>query len=331
MEIYGTIGPSCEGIDVLVKMFRAGMTGMRLNASHTSLKDSEKWIENIRRAAEFVKITPQLLLDLQGPELRIGKLSSVMENHMLAEGETVLLTTWNGGDGILIPPQIVGLLQMGQELLLDDGKILLRVKEVCFSGCICQVLRGGRLKSQKSIMLPGNSVDMPTLTKEDRENIKMAKACGVTGVMLPFVRGKCDLENLRQELKNADAEHIRIYAKIENLAGMNALDEIIKNSDMVVIARGDLGNSMPLWKLPKAQKQIAKLCKENNREFMVVTQMLASMEHSKVPTRAEVSDIYNAVLDGAAAVMLTGETAAGEYPVEAMEYLVNTVKEVKLL
>lgn len=149
--------------------------------------------------------------------------------------------------------------------------------------------------------------------------------------MLPFVWGKCDLENLRQELKNADAEHIRIYDKIENFEGMNALDEIIKNSDMVVIARGDLGNAMPLWKLPKAQKQIAKLCRENDREFMVVTQLLASTEHSKVPTRAEVSDIYNAVLDGAAAVMLTGETAAGEYPVEAMEYLVNTVKEVKLL
>ena len=166
----------------------------------------------------------------------------------------------------------------------------------------------------------------PTAEPEDLANLRIAASCGVTGVMLPFVRGKQDILALRQALAEAGAPQIRIFAKIENLAGVQALPEFLSLVDEVVIARGDLGNAMPLWELPRCQKQLSAACRAAGVPFMVVTQMLDSMHTRAVPTRAEVSDIYNAVLDGASSLMLTGETAAGQYPVQAMEYLVRTAR-----
>ena len=167
---------------------------------------------------------------------------------------------------------------------------------------------------------------LPTLTAEDKENLAIAAGCGVTGVMLPFVRGAADICNLRQALAEAGAPQLKILAKIENLAGVQALPEFLPLVDEVVIARGDLGNAMPLWELPRCQKQLSAACRAAGVPFMVVTQMLDSMHTRAVPTRAEVNDIYNAVLDGASSLMLTGETAAGQYPVQAMEYLVRTAR-----
>ena len=212
----------------------------------------------------------------------------------------------------------------GQQLLLDDGKLLVEVTAAGPDVLVCTVLRGGVLQSRKSIAAPGLSVPMPTLTSEDLANLRIAASCGVTGVMLPFVRGKQDILALRQALAEAGAPQIHIFAKIENLAGVQALPEFLSLVDEVVIARGDLGNAMPLWELPRCQKQLSAACRAAGVPFMVVTQMLDSMCTRAVPTRAEVSDIYNAVLDGASSLMLTGETAAGQYPVQAMEFLVRT-------
>ena len=167
------------------------------------------------------------------------------------------------------------------------------------------------------------------LFRSDRENLRLARDYGVTGVMQPFVRGREDLEAVRAALDQAGGRDIRLFAKIENLDGVEKLAELIPAADEIVIARGDLGNSGPLWKLPALQKRIAAACREAGRPFMVVTQMLASMEQNPVPTRAEVSDIFNAVLDGAASVMVTGETAVGKHPVAAMEYLAGTVREAE--
>ena len=168
---------------------------------------------------------------------------------------------------------------------------------------------------------------MPTLTESDRKNIRAAVSYGITGVMLPFVRNKEDLLVLREALKEAGAGEIQVFAKIENMQGVEAIKELLPYCDHVVIARGDLGNAMPLWKLPGVQKRLARECREAGKPFMVVTQMLDSMHEREVPTRAEVLDIYNAVLDGASSLMLTGETAAGSYPAQAVEYLVNTGEE----
>lgn len=378
MDYYGTIGPSCADREVLKQMKAAGMTGLRMNLSHGSLAEHEDWLDLIREAE-----VEQLLINLQGPELRIGEL----EQPLALEADMwIRLISKDDGKrekdiGIPCPDSVIEALlraETGQQILLDDGKILLQMHTILkedslqkysadekaaetgeqaitedslrkypaddreTSGSdqasvpgavrcgkreaqiLCQVLRGGVLLGRKSIALPGLTVDSPTLTEADHENLKMAKASGVTGVMLPFVRGREDILTLRETLKNYGAESIHIFAKIENLAGVRSLPEFVGEVDHVVIARGDLGNAMPLWELPGCQKRIAAICRNAGTPFMVVTQMLDSMYTRAVPTRAEVSDIYNAVLDGAASVMLTGETAAGQYPVDAMKYLVKT-------
>jgi pyruvate kinase len=168
------------------------------------------------------------------------------------------------------------------------------------------------------------------MTEADRRHIRLAKAYGVTGVMQPFVRGKADLLEVRGALNEADAQRIRLFAKIENTDGIAHLSELLPYCNEIVIARGDLGNAVPLWELPAAQKRIASVCREAGRDFLIVTQMLDSMTHRPVPTRAEVSDVFNAVLDGASSVMLTGETASGEYPAAAVRYLVKTVREAEV-
>lgn len=314
LQFYGTIGPACAQVETLRRMVQAGMTGIRMNLSHGSLAAHADWLAMLHEAG-----IRELLIDLQGPELRIGQLAQPLE---LNPGDTILL----GEGGIPCPTALVKAARSGQEILLDDGKLLVQVTDVRSGALVCTVLRGGILQSCKSIAVPGLVVPSPTLTAEDEENLRIASACGVTGVMLPFVRSAEDIRTLRNALKAAGAGHIRIFAKIENLAGVQALPEFLPLVDEVVIARGDLGNAMPLWELPRCQKQLAAACKAANVPFMVVTQMLDSMHTRAVPTRAEVSDIYNAVLDGASSLMLTGETAAGQYPVQAMEYLVKTAQ-----
>lgn len=329
MEIYGTIGPACGEPDILTGMFLAGMTGIRLNVSHGTLKDAKDWIVNIKKAAVQADVCPQLLIDLQGPELRVGKFCEPEKIYSLQEGKEIYLGLKEKENIVPISEEVLSVLISGRQILLDDGKILLEVVNVEGENAKCIVLRGGILKQRKSIAVPGVEVANKTLTEEDCENLKQAKEYGVTGVMLPFVRGKSDIENLRKRLQELGATDIKVYAKVENQKGIEKIDEIIDAADMVVIARGDLGNAMPLWELPAVQKKIAEKCRDKGRKFMVVTQMLASMEHKKVPTRAEVSDVFHAVLDGADAVMLTGETAVGKYPVEAMEYFAKTVKEAE--
>ena len=314
LEFYGTIGPACASAETLRRLVDAGMTGIRMNLSHGSLAEHADWLSLIRAAG-----IRELLIDLQGPELRTGRLAQPLT---LPEGGTLRL----GRGGVGCPPALAAACRLGQQLLLDDGRLLVQVTDAAPDALTCTVLRGGVLQSRKSIAAPGLTVPSPTLTEEDLQNLKIAKQCGVTGVMLPFVRGAEDIRTLRRALQDAGADGIRIFAKIENLTGVQALPELLPLVDEVVIARGDLGNAMPLWELPRCQKQLSAACRAAGVPFMVVTQMLDSMCSRAVPTRAEVSDIYNAVLDGAASVMLTGETAAGQYPVQAMEYLVRTAR-----
>ena len=340
MDFYGTLGPACCTKEVLKEMFEVGMTGVRLNLSHSNLNECEDWIGQLDLASEGRLTNRKLLIDLQGPELRIGVIKG---NLLLEEGKEVLLaelTDTPEGEFIPVPKQVLWELTRGNRILLDDGKLLIEVKEIlnrenqpvmdekCSLGgrILCKVIRGGNLTSRKSIAVPGCKIELPTLTASDIKNIGMAKKYAVTGVMLPFVRGRQDLVNLRNALMQADCSHIKVYAKIENLDGVKQLETLLDACDEIVIARGDLGNAIDLWRLPRLQEEIAEVCKNYGRNFMVVTQMLASMEHSAVPTRAEVSDVYHAAKQGASSVMLTAETAVGEYPVKAMKFLVETAK-----
>ncbi len=313
-EIYGTLGPACAEAGLLERMLREGMTGVRLNLSHVTLPEAAPMVEALHEAGRRAGVRVKLLIDMQGPELRIKALPAPLT---LREGETVALD--------FVPAPIREAIAAGQEILLDDGKLLLRA----LSPDEARVLRGGQLLSRKSIALPGLALRLPPLTESDRANLRLARAYGVTGVMQPFVRCREDLTALREALDTSGGEEIRVFAKIENREGVARLGELLPAADEIVIARGDLGNSGPLWELPALQKNIAVVCRRAGMPFMVVTQMLASMEHSPVPTRAELSDIFNAVLDGAASVMVTGETAVGAYPAETIRYLAKTVAEAE--
>ena len=322
MEFYATLGQPCARRDVLDGLFRAGMTGLRVNLSHTSLSRCGPALEELywpaARAAG--RADAHLILDLQGPELRVGELPRPVP---LREGGDVLL----GGEGIPVPAHIPETARPGQEISIDDGALLLEVKRAGPAGLLCRVARGGTLLSRKSLSLLGAEMDAPTLTPADLANLEQAGRYGATHILQPFVRGRRDIDVLRQTLDRLGLERVRIMAKIENRQGIDRLDEIIGAADQICIARGDLGNSIPLWKLPGIQKDIARRCRAAGRDFCLVTQLLWSMEQRPVPTRAEVSDIYNGVLDGASSLMLTGETAAGRWPVQAMEYLVKTAQE----
>ncbi|MBP3678470.1 MAG: pyruvate kinase [Agathobacter sp.] len=327
-EIFGTFGPACASEEKIKEMIKAGMTGMRLNLSHSTLSASENYIEAYRNVAKELEVEPQILIDMQGPELRIGTLEGSMD---LAIGERIVF----GDRAIPIPEGLMDVMQAGDEVLLDDGKILAEVigeDGTLFPGEKCvvaQVRRAGILQSHKSIKITGKNIAMPVLTEHDLANIKQARDYGVTALMQPFVLNGEDLRYVRSVLKEHGAEDIKIFAKIENRLGVENLENILPEADVIVIARGDLGNDMPLWELPRVQKEIELACHKAGKPYIVVTQMLASMENNPVPTRAEVSDIFHAVFHGAYGIMVTGETAVGKYPVAAIQYLANTAKEAE--
>ena len=311
IELFGTLGPACRDQSTLISMFQAGMSGMRLNLSHASLPESEAMIRSFQAAAKEAGCTPELLIDLQGPELRVGTFEEPLQ---LREGERIDPLS------LKLPQAVTDALRKDDLVLLDDGTLEVRYEAGSF-----RVMRGGVLTSRKSVKIVDKAVPMPALTETDCRNLSDAVHFGVSAVMQPFVRSAKDLLAVRNELEKHGASHIRIFAKIENREGLAHLDEIIDHSDMIVIARGDLGNDIPLPQLPGVQKDIAKACLEKQVPFLVVTQMLTSMIHSKVPTRAEVSDIFNAVTDGASAVMVTNETAVGDYPADVIRVMHETV------
>lgn len=318
VELYGTLGASCARREILERMFQAGMTGARLNLSHTTLRECAALLEEgFWPAARRMGVEASMIIDLQGPELRVGRLKEPVE---LKEGEQAVL----GAGGLPVPQRVVEAACPGDRISLDDSALQLTVREKLPGHLVCRVERGGVLKSRKSLALLGREVDAPTLTEEDRDNLALAERYGVTHILQPFVRGREDILTLRSALAEYGLDRVQIMAKIENQRGLEKLDEIMEEADILCIARGDLGNQMPLWELPSLQKQIAARCRAAGKPFFVVTQLLWSMEERAVPTRAEVCDIYNAVLDGSCALMLTGETAAGRHPVEAMEYLAKT-------
>ena len=321
-QIFATFGPACREQEVLKQMIENGMTGMRLNLSHTTLPASSDYIKAYQKASKELKVVPQILIDMQGPELRVGDIEKPLN---LPNGTEIRL----GTEGISVPKTVIETLEIGDEVLLDDGKISIRIIEGNQENVTAEVIRGGILRGHKSIKVIGKNVKMPVLTEHDIENIKLAKEYGVTALMQPFVLCGEDLSQVRAVLKENGADDIKIFAKIENKMGLLHLEDIVPEADGIVIARGDLGNDMPLWELPAAQKQIEDLCKKHKKPYVVVTQMLASMEYNPVPTRAEVSDIFHAVVNGAYGVMITGESAVGKYPVEAVKYLSNTAKEAE--
>ena len=257
------------------------------------------------------------MIDLRGPEVRIGALPAPLP---LAEGHTVTL-----GADIPVEKDVLAALCPGMTVLLDDGAMALTV----IDGGVCRVTRGGVLTGHKSLTPEGVDLRRPALCEADLADLAQAAQLGVNAVMQPFVRSAGDLHTVRDAMAANCLGHAELFAKVENRAGLDALPDWLDFCDVVTVARGDLGSSLPLEQLPAAQKRIAALCRSRRKPFLVVTQLLHSMLDHPTPTRAEVLDIYNAVLDGADCLMLTGETAQGLYPLESAEWLVRVAREAE--
>ena len=318
MDLFATLGPACARKDILCAMFRAGMTGIRYNLAHGSLADAEPWIRLYRDAAKECGIeAPRLLLDLQGPGLRIHKGGAAIQ---LRQGSVLHLER-----DLQAPQILIENAEPGDRISIADGAFELEV----LSYAQAKVIRGGRLLPGKNVCIVGKELESPALTPGDLEALKAAKRLGVTDIMLSFVRSANDLRNLHKVLEEYGLSDLRIYAKIETLEGLSSIASMYDLADVFLLARGDLGNRLPLWHLPRVQKRMAAKLQGAGKPFAVSTQLLSTMETNRVPTRAEVNDVFNAVLDGAQCLFLTGETAIGAYPAEAMDTLARTAHDAQ--
>ncbi|SHM68198.1 pyruvate kinase [Mucilaginibacter sp. OK098] len=325
------MGPASAKKEVLLAMIQAGVNICRLNFSHGKAQDHKAVIDTIREINAEYKTNVGILADLQGPKIRIGLVKD--GGIHLVNGTRINITTHEliGDDNqiyITYPtfPQDV---QPDEIILLDDGKIQMRVIETNkVDTVVCEIVHGGILTSRKGVNLPNTKVSIPSLTEEDLENLKYALDWDVDWVGLSFVRTGQDILELKKIIAES-GKAAKVIAKVEKPEAIDNIDEIIAATDGVMVARGDLGVEMPLEEVPLLQKMIARKCREASKPVIVATQMLESMITTPRPTRAEVNDVANSVLDGADAVMLSGETSVGEFPVIVIETMAKIIRNVE--
>ncbi len=329
-KIIATVGPASSSAAVIAKLIRAGMDAARLNFSHGDRKDHVLRIRLIRSEAARAGKPIAIIQDLQGPKLRVGVMKD--DAVTLRRGDTVTVTTnkITGSTGIfsVTYPRLAKDLKAGDTILLDDGRLELRVAGKNSRGLSCTVIRGGVLKSHKGVNLPGARLSLPSLSVKDREDLRFGVKQGVDYIALSFVRTADDIIRTRRYLRSLRAD-IPIIAKIEKPEAIRNLDEIIRAADGIMVARGDLGVEMPPENVPLLQKRIIEACHWGEKPVITATQMLESMIENPQPTRAEASDVANAILDGTDCVMLSGETAVGKYPVQSVEFMARIAKQAE--
>jgi pyruvate kinase len=328
-KIVATLGPATATAEQILGLARAGMDGARLNFSHGTHEQHAENARLVREAQEEVGRPIALIADLQGPKLRIGELDQPM---MLGSGDEVFVTgDGNGGrDGELpVRPSVVGqVLQPGHDVLIDDGLVRLRVEAVAQGRARCEVVVGGVVAAHKGVNLPGVPVPIPALTRKDAEDLEFALQLGVDFVALSFVRSAADVRDLKGLIQQTGAP-VQVIAKIEKAEAVDALVAILDETDAVMVARGDLGVEIGPEIVPLLQKRIIKAALDRGKPVITATQMLESMVQQPEPTRAEASDIANALLDGTSAVMLSEETAIGQYPLEAVQTMDRIAKAIE--
>ena len=320
-KIVCTLGPATDSEDMLRRIMLAGMNVARINFSHGNYKDQAPRIEMFKKVREELKLPIPLLLDTQGPEIRIGKFA---ENQIcLDNGQEFTLTNNDDlGDKTKVSITYKSLYQeieIGRKILVNDGTIELEVKEIRDKDIVCTVLQGGKLTNRKSINIPDFIVNLPGITEKDIDDIKYGIEAGFDYIAASFVRKPEDVLEIRRVLKENNGEHIKIISKIENREGIDNFDKILEVSDGIMVARGDLGVEIPMEEVPIYQKEFIKKTYKQGKPVITATQMLESMINNPRPTRAEVSDVANAIYDGSSGIMLSGETASGKYPVECVE------------
>ena len=327
-KIICTMGPAVDDEEKLRELMLNGMDAARFNFSHGTHESHLATLNKVKRVRDELGIAVATILDTKGPEIRI----KTFENGpvTLAEGDKFTLTTRDvPGDASIVSVTYADLhkeLQSGCRVLMDDGLIELNVDSISGQDIACTVRSGGPLSNNKSINIPDVSIHLPSLTEKDREDIRFAVEQDFDFIAASFVRKASDVEDIRACLKENGGEHIRIISKIENREGVENLEEIIAASDGLMVARGDLGVEIPAYEVPILQKRMIKETSMAGKPVITATQMLDSMIRNPRPTRAEVSDVANAVFDGTSCVMLSGETASGKHPIEAVQTMVNTIR-----
>ncbi|MEO8290284.1 MAG: pyruvate kinase [Gaiellaceae bacterium] len=319
-KIVCTIGPASSSREVLDRLVDSGMDAARLNFSHGSHVEHAERARLVREAQERAGRPLALIADLQGPKLRIGDLPGTVT---LASGDEVFLSgdgAGQPGDLPVSPPVLAEILEPGQDVLIDDGLVHLRVEEVSAGRARCKVAVGGLVGPHKGVNVPGATIPIPSLTAKDLADLEFALELGVDFVALSFVRSANDIRGLRELLHSAGSTAL-VIAKIEKAEALEELEAIISAADCIMVARGDLGVEIGPAAVPLVQKRIILSSLEHGKPSVTATQMLESMMHHADPTRAEASDVANAILDGTSAVMLSGETAIGDYPVESVVYM----------
>lgn len=328
-KIVCTLGPACDNYETILAMVCSGMDVVRLNASHGTLSQFSRFIRYVRRAEKETGKAIGIMLDLQGPKIRTGNLASPID---LKSGQEIALRyskkALRSGYLPIDHDGVYKFLKIGCRILLNDGTIQLRVKRKNKKDVICEVLSSGRIHAHKGLNLPGISIPLPTLMAKDKNDLQFGLKKGVDYVALSFVRSVKDVEALKK-LLGKERKNIHVIAKIERPEALKRFNSIAESADGLIIARGDLGLELPLEQIPMIQKKIIKDSIHFLKPVITATQMLASMEKRNRPTRAEVMDVANAVLDGTDAVMLSEETAIGKYPVLAVQTMARIIHSIE--
>ena len=327
-KIVCTIGPACRNKETIDKMINAGMNVARINLSHGNRDEHKKTVDILKTSRKELDCPLSILLDTRGPEIRIKTFQK--DEIILKDGEEFILTVEDieGDDkkvGITyesLPKEV----KINDQILIDDGKISLRVLVSDEKEIKCKVIRGGKISNHKGINVPNVKLNMAYLNEKDIEDIKFGIENGTDYIAASFVRRKEDVDGLRKLLDENKGDRVKIIAKIENNEGLDNFEEILKNADGIMVARGDMGVEVAYENLPGIQKKVIRRCREEGKIVITATQMLESMINSSVPTRAEITDVANAVFDGTSAIMLSGETAMGKYPIESVKTMAKIAK-----
>ena len=330
-KILCTIGPATSGVDNLVRLIKTGMDAARINFSHGSHEANAQLIQDIRKASEVAEKPISIVQDLQGPKIRTSKVKDGAVE--LQDGAEFIITVedmkvGNSHKVGTTYKELIDEVKKGNTLLLDDGYIILEVTEITNKDIITKVVKGGSLKDNKGIIAPGTKSNAPTLSQKDLKDLEFGLKEGIDAVALSFVRSERDIYELRTAMK-IYGRSVPVIAKIERSEGYEDIDDIVNEADMVMVARGDLGLEMPTEEVPLLQKDIINKCNYYGKRVITATQMLESMISNPRPTRAEASDVANAVIDGSDVVMLSGETSVGRYPFDAVDYMSRIIKSVE--
>ena len=331
-KVVCTMGPNTNDRELLKKLIENGMDVARFNFSHGDHEEQKSRMDLLKELRQELNTNTAILLDTKGPEIRTGVLKGG-KRIMLKAGEQFTLTTEEiEGDESKVSITYEGLVQdvdAGRVILIDDGLIELKVVGKSEKEIFCEVINGGELGERKGVNVPNVAVRLPAITEKDKDDIRFGVEQGIDFIAASFVRNaECVLE-IKAYLKELGAPYVPIIAKVENAEGIKNIDEIIRAADGVMVARGDLGVEIPAEEVPYLQKMIIQKCNMNFKTVITATQMLDSMMRNPRPTRAEVTDVANAVYDGTDAVMLSGETAQGKYPLEALQMMVHIIQNTE--